>query len=119
MVEHSLGVAAIGRAAVGANALLNGLIDQVILAGFLKHPVERAVNRLAIDLLQRQFARKPGPSDRPRTQTMTRVTLCESAVVDVTHFLQTANATIYEPSIRPGLSHQSLAQLHFSSRARG
>ena len=119
MVEHSLGVAAIGGEAVAANALLDGLIDQIIFAGVFEHQVERAINRLAIDLLQRELARKPGSSDRSRAQTMTRVTLGEPAVVYVTHFLQTENTSINEPSIRPGFSHQSLAQLRFSSRARG
>jgi hypothetical protein len=118
VVEHSFGIAAVVRPAVSANALLNCSIDQVIFAA-VERLVERALDRVAIELLQRKLARQPGSSYRLHAKTMACVALGKAGIVNVTHFFQTANALIDEGSIRPRFLDQSLAQLHLGSRAGG
>jgi len=67
MVEHALGVGAIGRVAVSAHSFLDRSIDQIIFAVFVKHLIERSINRLSIDFLPHKLTRKPGSSDGPHT----------------------------------------------------
>ena len=103
MVEHSLGIAAISRTAVSANAFLDGSIYQSIFGRVVEHLVERAINCLAIDPLQRKLSCKPGSSHGPHAETMARVILGEPAVVYIAQFFQANYAIVDQTSIRSWL----------------